>query len=153
MCATKVRDVPTGSLRAVLARLPSHSSLHLLKVVNQNHEMSLKCIHDLKIFKAFQRHTCTPLAFPALHPSHLPCHQVVTAGYILANPYSRFGLGTPSFALIPELPSYIAASHAQQLRSQNQSCALDRWALVPPQELCHKALGELGGRLGFDESV
>lgn len=66
--------------------------------------------------------------------------QVGTAGYILANPYSQVDRGTPSFSLVQDLPSYIASSQMQQISElYNETCAVDRWSLVPPKIVCQEA--------------
>lgn len=68
--------------------------------------------------------------------------QVGTAGYILANPYSQVDRGTPSFSLVQDLPSYIASSQMQQISElYNETCAVDRWSLVPPKIVCQEAIG------------
>jgi len=68
--------------------------------------------------------------------------QVGTAGYILANPYSQVDRGTPSFSLVQDLPSYIASSQMQQISElYNETCAVDRWSLVPPKIVCQEASG------------
>ena len=65
-----------------------------------------------------------------------------TAGYILANPYSQVDRGTPSFSLVQDLPSYIASSQMQQISElYNETCAVDRWSLVPPKIVCQEASG------------
>ena len=82
---------------------------------------------------------CRTLACCPLTPG---LRQVGTAGYILANPYSQVDRGTPSFSLVQDLPSYIASSQMQQISElYNETCAVDRWSLVPPKLVCQEASG------------
>lgn len=79
--------------------------------------------------------------------------QVGTAGYILANPYSQVDRGTPSFSLVQDLPSYIASSQMQQISElYNETCAVDRWSLVPPKLVCQEAGNEHWERIWISAS-